>query len=165
MNLSTEFVVAAVIQALQHDVLPALDAKSPPAGNLRACIMLLTSIEDRVKVEGRALFDANRGLRDSLERLSAHASIAREAELSDSIASVLRTFPPRDAFVGVADLTRENQAYQEIVVRLVARAHAKRTAWGAEAYGQIRREIESCLEVVGTLDEAFIQHARDLTPI
>ena len=165
MNLSTEFVIAAVIEALQNDVLPALAAKSAPAGNLRACIMLLTSVEDRVKLEGRALFDANRGLRESFERLSKHALLRREAELSASIATALHAFPARETFVEVAELTRENQAYQEVLSHLVARAHAKRLEWGVEAYAQVRKEIEDCLQMLGMPDEAFIRHARDLTPI
>jgi hypothetical protein len=165
MNLTTDFLVKAVARALRDDVLPALETKSPAAGNLRACLMLLASIEDRVRSEGPALFDTNTKLRDAFRRMSTSPAMRHEPELAQGIAAALAAFPAHPGFVAVADLYRENLAYQEILCRVIARAHERRSVWGPEAYRGINREIAGCTDAIGKLDETFVQHARDLTPL
>jgi hypothetical protein len=165
MNLATDFLVRAVTQTLQNDVLPALENKSSAAGHLRACLMLLASIEDRVRSEGTVLFDTNTRLRDTFGRISASPVMSLEPELAQDVKQTLAAFPARNAFVSVPELFRENQAYQELLCRIIDWAHVRRDTWKPAAYADISREVAVCVAAIGKLDETLIQHARDFTPV
>jgi hypothetical protein len=97
--------------------------------------------------------------------MSASPAMQDEPELARGIAAALADFPAHREFLAVAELFRENQAYQELLSRIVARAHERRSQWGSDAYGQISRELAGCMSAIGKLDETFIRTARDLTPV
>ena len=85
MEKTIEEMIRAVADALEHDVLTSLEAQSLPAGNVRACLMLLTYIEDRVKLESSALLKSNKILAEALQTISMATETPDDKELINRI--------------------------------------------------------------------------------
>jgi hypothetical protein len=162
---TTEFMIKAVAEALRNGVLPALEPASWPAGNLRACLMLLTYIEDRVKLEGPALMKSNTALRAELATIAAGQNLPPDAKIGELAAAVLKEFPARDAIVDMADLERESLAYQETVVQLIQYAHARRDLYDSALYGNLRTLLDGCAAAAAAPDNAFVERALGMVPI
>jgi hypothetical protein len=165
MSMSTEFMIRSVTETLKNDVLPALEPATWPAGNLRACLALLASIEDRVRNEGSALFACNARLRELLAEIAVGYGMPQDSPMSQGINAVLQRLPVRSKHIEIGELARENQAYQQAVAEIISHAHSRRKEWDSGSYAHLREKIEACVTEIGKLDETLVGSAMNMTPI
>jgi hypothetical protein len=164
-STSTEFIIKAVADALSHGVLPALEPASWPAGNLRACLMLLAYAQDRVKLEGPALIKSNAALRGELGDIASGKDLPPDSELQALAMAALNKYPAPGAYTDVADLEQENAAYQEAVVRLIKHSHDQRAKYDLAQYRNLRIRLDSCAAAAAAPDNAFVERALTKAPI
>ena len=125
MNVSVQHILASVIASLQSEVLPHLEPAATPASNVRACLMMLTHIEQRVGLEAKFLFDDNQALRLLLNEAVKNDKLTLDAAVRGHVASVLKQYPDRADFYDVADATNENRQYQELLTQVIRQLAGK----------------------------------------
>jgi hypothetical protein len=162
---TTEFIIKAVADALSQGVLPALEPASWPAGNLRACLMLLAYAEDRVKLEGPALIKSNAALRGELADIASGKDMPPDSEIKDLAIAVLNKYPAPSVYTDVADLEQENAAYQEAVVQLIKYSHGRRSQYDSALYRNLRARLDHCAAAAAAPDNAFVERALTKAPI
>jgi cell division protein YceG involved in septum cleavage len=164
-NYSTEYMVRAVTNTLKNDVLPTLEQASWPAGNVRACLQLLTYIEDRVTQEGKAMFESNAAMRKLLTEIATGRDLPQDAELSKIVGQVLKDVPDRATYIDVADLVHENQRYQDAVATLIKLSHNRRDKFDVKHYDNLRTKLSACAAAAAVPENIFVERAQGMVPI
>jgi hypothetical protein len=162
MIASSDYVIKAIAETLENDVLPQLEPATLLAGNVRSCIMLLTYLEDRVRLEGRTLFENNAAMRALLTEISADESFTRY-NMQDQVRTALEAIPPRAAYVDVTALAAENEAYKMLMQSLVAALRA--TPDSSPGHAALRARLDTCLLNIGERDYAIVQRAEAKLPV
>ena len=161
MNPSIQHLIKAVIASLETEVLPHLDAEAKPASNVRACLMLLASIETRVAHEARLLFDDNRELRVLLQDAAANAtSLGLDDGLRGALLAALAQYPEPEAFFDPGLAAQANRDYQELLTQTINRLPA---ATGDKT--AFRRKLHRYLEDTGQRDMQLAEKALTRVPV
>ena len=157
--------VKAVANTLKNDVLPTLEQASWPAGNVRACLQLLTYIEDRITQEGKAMFDSNAAMRKLLTEIATGRDLPQDAELSKVVEGVLKDVPDRAMYIDVADLVTDNQRYQEAVATLIKLSHSRRDKFDTGHFDNLRTKLSACAAAAAVPENLFVERAQGMVPI
>jgi hypothetical protein len=157
MNVSIQHMLAAVMRTLEGDVLPHLDPQSTPAGNLRACLMLLTHIEARVTHESRQLFEDNLELRSLLATVASSPVI--DETLRASLRTALQESPPQDTWFDVEKAAHDNRRYQELLTQVIERLPGPRTG------NELANELHTYLQRLRQRDLQLVEKALSRTPV
>jgi hypothetical protein len=162
MIASADYVIKAIAETLEKDVLPQLQPATLLAGNVRSCIMLLTYLEDRVRLEGGTLFENNMAMRALLTEISADDSLARY-KMAAPVQTLLQQIPARDNYVDVTQLAAENEAYKSLMQSLVIALRNAPDASPGDA--ALRAQLDTCLLNMGERDYAIVQRAEAKLPV
>ena len=127
MNVSVKRILASVIASLQTEVLPHLEAQAKPASNVRACMMMLTYIEQRVELEAKFLFDDNKALRSLLGDAADNTKLPLDGSVRGDISKALKHYPDRAEFFEVAEVAKENNDYQELLTLVIKKIAADKS--------------------------------------
>lgn len=165
MTTSSESMIKAIADTLRDGVLPVLETASWPAGNLRACLMLLAYLEERIRLEGPLLFDSNAVLRGLLAEIASGDGMPQDAELISMAEAVVQKHPARAAFVGVEALAQENADYLEAVSRIIKHSHARRADTDPGRYDNLRAKLDACALAAGVPENAFTEKALRMVPV
>jgi hypothetical protein len=163
MIAAADYVIKAIAETLEQDVLPQLEPATLLAGNVRSCIMLLTYLEDRVRLEGRTLSENNAAMRALLTEISADESFARY-NMQAQVRTVLENIPARPAYVDVTALAAENESYKTVMQSLVTALRAAPDATGP-GHAALRARLDNCLLNIGERDYAIVQRAEAKLPV
>ena len=158
MNVSVQHILASVIASLQTEVLPHLEAQAKPASNVRACLMMLAHIEQRVGLEAKFLFDDNKALRLLLNEAVKNDKLTLDAAVRGNVASVLKQYPDRADFYDVADATNENRQYQELLTQVIRQLAGK-------ADESFRPKLHQYLGELKQRDIKLSENASKLVPV
>lgn len=144
--------LATVTRALSEDVLPQVES-GWAAGNLRACIMVLTHLQDRAELERDTLIADTLDMRALL--LSAQdGGVALDADLQSLFAAL-----PDRIETPTAQLRHENTVCREAVTQLV------RSLAAAGDSGPLRQELRACLSRMQDRELAMLRRAETVPPI
>jgi hypothetical protein len=163
MIASADYVIKAIAETLEQDVLPRLEPATLLAGNVRSCIMLLTYLEDRVRLEGRTLSENNAAMRALLTEISADESFT-QYNMHAQAQTVLETIPARAAYVDVTQLAAENEFYKSVMQALVTALRNAPDATGP-GHAALRARLDTCLLNMGERDYAIVQRAEAKLPV
>ena len=160
MNVSVQHLLAAVSSSLEREVLPHLDPQAFPAGNLRACLMLLANIEARVTHEARNVFDDNGELRVLLQEAADRGEeLGLKSELRQSVLAALGKYPQAQWFDTQA-MADENRDYQELLTHVIEQSSGHHSPTG-----EFRGKLHAYLQRLGLRDMQLVANALQRTPI
>lgn len=162
MIASADYVIKAIAETLEQDVLPHLEPATLLAGNVRSCIMLLTYLEDRVRLEGRILSENNAAMRALLTELSTDDRLTRDSLLAQ-VQTVLQDIPARGTYVDVTELAAENESYKSVLQSIVAAL--RNTPDAGPSHAALRARLDTCLLSMGARDYTIVQRAEAKLPV
>ena len=156
MSVSTQYIVRAVIDSIESEVLPHLEPQARPASHLRACLMMLANVEARIRHEARNLFDDNRELRALL-------GDAESLGLTRDIRLLLDSYPEQHYF-DVAKAVEENRRYQEELTQLIRQlGDTRQTA--SDAHAGFKANLHRYLEAHDKRDRQLVETALSYVPL
>lgn len=141
MTTSIQHIINSVINSLETQLLPHLDPAATPASSVRACLSMLTNVEQRATLEAKFLFDDNQALRTLLlQALDGAVPFLPGAALGNEVKAALTRYPDRKEFFDVADAATENRAYQELLTQLIKQIGADKS--GAEFKSALHQYLD-----------------------
>lgn len=158
MTISVQHILANVIASLQTEVLPHLEPAATPASNVRACLMMLTSVEQRVTLEGKFLFEDNKALRSLLNDAIRNDKLTLDAAVRSNVGGALKQHSDRGDFYDVTDATKENQQYQEVLTQIIKQLAGK-------ADESFRPKLHQYLGELKQRDMQLIENASKMVPV
>ena len=166
MTVSIKHVLSSVIASLGQEVLPHLEPATYPASSVRASLMLLNYVEQRIALEGRLVFEDNKSLRQLLhEAADSKRSLALDESLSQKVSSVLGEYRERSEYFDPVDAINENQAYQEILTQLIDSLEKSRADGSAQAHAIFRASLHRYLDELGQRDIQLVGKALEMAPV
>lgn len=162
MIASLQTVLEAVTETLKNQVLPELEAATWTASHVRACVMLLTYIEDRLTLEPPLLIEDNSALRALLIEAAAEAYTALLGrDLREEITAALDGLPVAAAGCVNAKPLESNLIYKELLTKAINRAFQNRAADPAR-YTELRTRIDAFLAVLRQHEKQIVERAEKL---
>jgi hypothetical protein len=159
---SPQAVIKAVAETLKNQVLPELEAATWTASHVRACVMLLTYIEDRLTLEPPLLIEDNSALRALLAEAAAEAyTPLLGRDLREEITAALDELPVAAAGCVNANPFEGNLVYKELLTKAINRAFQNRAADTAR-YTELRTRIDACLAVLLQHENQIVKRAEKL---
>ena len=160
MNTSIQHIINAVIASLETQVLPHLEPAATPASNVRACLMMLVNIEQRVTLEAGFLFEDNKSLRALLKQAveSGVPSLSSDA-LGKEVKTALAKYPDRSEFFDAAEAAIENRAYQELLTQLIKQLGSNKSGAG------FKPALHQYLEELKQRDAKLVEKALGRVPV
>ena len=166
MRASIQDLVRAVSETLTNQVLPELEPASWTASHVRACAMLLLFVEDRVTSDRSLLLETNATMRKFLESVfDGRAGAPKSVIESAGIEKALSTFGNRPAEAEVDLLTRENEAYKEVLSRLSRKSSEMRVQPGAADDSMFRGGLHECLASIHEREKKLALRANKYVPL
>ena len=146
MRASIQDLIRAVSDTLTNQVLPELEQASWTASHVRACAMLLLFAEDRVTSDRSLLLDTNATMRKFLESVfDGRACAPKGLIASAGVEKALSEFAQIPAEAEVDLLTRANEAYKVVLMRLTRKSSEMRVRAGASDDSVFRGGLRECL--------------------
>jgi hypothetical protein len=165
MIASTADIITAVTETLSKSILPHFETATWAASDIRACLVLLAYLQDRVAHAGQTLVADNEALRSMLEEVASGPDMPPvDADLREDIAQVLQAAPVRLDFAPIEQLERDNEFYQSLLSRVSRRLFEGREAIDQLLYANFRGRLRACLEGVHARDFAVAAKAQALVP-
>jgi hypothetical protein len=161
VNVAIDYLLRAVIDSLDREVLPHLEPKARPASNVRACLMLLEHIETRVAQDAKRLFEDNRELRALLQKASDQGThVGLDAGLCDALRETLERHPAQETFFDQREAGEANRDMQELLTRVIDRLHSS----GHDA-GDFSRSLHAYLEATADRELQLVEKALGRVPV
>jgi hypothetical protein len=144
-------ILRAVVANLEEVIIPEL--KTSHAKSAGACArMLLNLVGNRLEREGPLLCEDSAEKRavlaelaTTIDRTPAAASRASLAALAADVREHLAAMPHTDTYIGIEELTGENDSLQGLIERAVTALYEQRDHLGADTYSALSQPIRTQL--------------------
>ncbi|NWK98308.1 hypothetical protein DM806_22095 [Sphingobium lactosutens] len=147
--------IATVTRALREDVLPQVES-GWAAGNLRACIQVLTYLQDRSAMERDLL------IADMMDMRGLLLTAAEQGlTLESDVLALFGDLPDRQE-ISTSQLRSENAACREAMTRLIREVPALGTETGRQ---QLRSQVHACIARMQEREYAMVQSSEAVPPI
>jgi hypothetical protein len=147
--------IATVTRSLSEDVLPHVEG-GWVAANLRACVMVLTHLEDRAEHERLTLLQDSSDMRAVLTQ-AVNASLDTDGKIAELLAK-----HPRRVDIPTSLLQDENGFYREAVTNLIHKLSELRSLSSASG---VREQLRACIKAMQVREYAMMQRAEKCPPI
>jgi hypothetical protein len=162
---STQHIIRSVIESLQKEVLPHMEQAAIPAASVRACLMLLTHVEQRLGLEGKMLFEDNLALQQLLRQAQRNTTaIGLDAALVGRLTQTLQAYSGQPQYFDLNQAAMQNQAFQEILTDIIQTLGRKlRTQDAAEQ--AFRESMHAYLEQLRRNEFKLVEKAAGMAPV